>query len=98
MGQINVSQPVRTYRGTWGEMLAHSSDIPQTSEVEVTVFEAPPLQESDPTLALLESWIALAPTDPEEILLAEEDLREFKRNMNQPRKEGGARLLYPEVE
>jgi hypothetical protein len=54
--------------------------------------------EDDPTIALLESWIAEAPTDPEAIREAEEDLREFKRNMNLPRKESGARLHYPEVE
>lgn len=50
------------------------------------------------SIALLKSWIAQAPTDPEAIRAAEEDLREFQRNMNQPRKEAGARLLYPEAE
>ena len=52
----------------------------------------------DPTIALLESWIARAPTDPDSIREAEEDLPEFKRNMNLPRKETGARLHFPEVE
>ena len=52
----------------------------------------------DPTIALLESWIAQAPTDPETIREAEDDLREFKRNLNRPRKETGARLHFPEVE
>jgi hypothetical protein len=51
-----------------------------------------------PTMKLLQSWIDAAPTDPEEIRIAEEELREFKRNMNAPRKEAGARLLYPDVE
>ena len=51
-----------------------------------------------PTMALMKSWIANAPTDPEEILAAEADLLEFKRNMNLPRKEAGARLHYPEAE
>jgi hypothetical protein len=60
------------------------------------VFGPKPI--ADPTLALLESWIAEAPTDPEAIREAEEDLREFKRNMNLPRKEASARLHYPEVE
>ena len=50
------------------------------------------------SIALLQSWIAEAPTDPEEIRAAEEDLREFQRNMNLPRKETGVRLHYPEVE
>ena len=54
--------------------------------------------ENDPTLAYLKSRLAEAPTDPEAIREAEEDLLEFKRNMNIPRKEAGARLHYPEAE
>ena len=54
--------------------------------------------EPDPTIALIESWIALAPTDPDAIREAEEDLLEFKRSLNRPRKETGARLHFPEVE
>lgn len=51
------------------------------------------------SIALLKSWLEEDATDdPEEIHAAEEDLRKFKRNMNLPRKETGARLLYPEVE
>ena len=51
-----------------------------------------------PTMALMKLWLKNAPTDPEEMREAEEDLLEFKRNMNLPRKEAGARLHYPEVE
>jgi len=54
--------------------------------------------ENDPLMARIEELIAQAPTDPRAIQEAEADLREFKRNMNAPRKEIGARLLYPEVE
>jgi hypothetical protein len=97
MPQIDTHQPSKTLRGTWDEILAHSDEIPKTSEVEVRVFEPDPAAD-DPTVALLESWIAEAPTEPEAIREAEEDLREFKRNMNLPRKEAGARLHYPEVE
>ncbi|HEY3998580.1 MAG TPA: hypothetical protein VGO93_06925 [Candidatus Xenobia bacterium] len=50
------------------------------------------------SIALLKSWIAQAPTDPEAIREAEEDLLEFQRNMNRWRKEAGAQLLYPDVE
>ena len=71
------------------------------NRVEVQIEEpsepAPALNE-DPTVALLESWIAQAPTDPAAIREAEEDLREFKRNMNRPRRESGGRVPYPEVE
>ncbi|MBV9849162.1 MAG: hypothetical protein JO250_05680 [Armatimonadetes bacterium] len=64
---------------------------------------APPTQEvdsrQDATIALLQSWIAEDATDdPEEIRRAEAELTEFKRCMNAPRKEAGARLLFPEVE
>ena len=52
-----------------------------------------------PTMALIKSWLEQDATDdPEEILAAEADLLEFKRNMNLPRKEAGARLHYPEAE
>lgn len=95
---INTFNPSKTYRGTWDEILTRSSEIPKTSEFELRVFEPILSIETDPTIALLESWIAEAPTDPEEIRAAEDDLLEFKRNMNLPRKETGARLHYPEVE
>ncbi len=99
MAQLD-SQPNKTYRGTWDEVLAHRDEIPGTTEVEVRVFEP----KSEPkkqtaTMALMKSWLEEDATDdPEEIRAAEEELREFKRNMNLPRKEVGARLLYPEVE
>lgn len=51
------------------------------------------------SIALLKSWLEEDATDdPDEMRQAEEELREFKRNMNLPRKETGARLHYPEVE
>src|SRR5581483_10971129 len=102
MAQTETQQPSKTYRGTWDEILAHSDEIPKMSEVELRVFEPKPqtpITDDDPTIALLKSWLEEDATDdPEEIRAAEEELREFKRNMNKPRKEAGARLLYPEVE
>lgn len=92
------AQPRKTFRGTWDQILAHSDEIPRTSEVEVRVLESGLAIGADPTIALLESWIAQAPTDHRAIQEAEEDLREFKRDMNRPRKETGARLHYPEAE
>jgi hypothetical protein len=50
------------------------------------------------SIALLKSWIAQAPTDPEEIRRAERELADFKRNMNANRATAGERLPYPEVE
>jgi hypothetical protein len=98
MAQLDARPPSKTLRGTWDEILAHTNEIPRTSEVELRVYEPEPATDTDRSIALLESWIAQAPTDPDAIREAEEDLREFKRNMNLPRKETGARLPYPEVE
>ena len=50
------------------------------------------------SIDLLNAWIAEAPTDPIKIQEAEEELLEFKRNINLPRKQAGARLIYPEAE
>ena len=66
--------------------------------VEVEAVESPADPNSSASIALLRSWIAQAPTDSAAICEAEEDLRDFKRNMNLPRKETGARLHYPDAE
>jgi dimeric dUTPase (all-alpha-NTP-PPase superfamily) len=68
--------------------------------VQRTIAEKFPveLDENAQALRLIEQWIAEAPTDPEQIKEAEEDLREFQRSINQTRKEAGARLVYPEVQ
>jgi len=98
MAQLDAQQPSKTFRGTWDQILAQSSEIPKTSEVELRVFDTRPPHETA-TMALMKSWLEEDATDdPDEIRQAEEELREFKRNMNLPRKEAGARLLYPEAE
>jgi len=89
-------RPSKTFRGTWEHILNHSDEIPNAAEVEVRVFE--PVSLNDPSIALLELWLANAPTEAGAIQAAEDDLRDFKRHMNVPRKEAGARLHYPEVE
>jgi len=91
MARLLTDQPSKTLRGTWDQVLARSSEIPKTSEVELRVFEMP-VTDDDPTIALLESWIAEAPTDPGAIREAEDDLREFKRNMNANPAATGERL------
>ena len=98
MTDKKLHRPSKTLRGTWNEILARSNEIPKTSEVELRVFEEELTAENDSTIALLEAWIAGAPTEPNAIREAEEDLSEFKRNMNMPRKETGAWLHYPEVD
>ena len=51
-----------------------------------------------PSIALLQSWLAEAPTTPEGKAEAEADFAELKRNLNANRKAVGARLLFPEPE
>jgi hypothetical protein len=98
--QKSLRQARRTYQGTIEEVFSHRNEIPEGTPVELRVFDAPPVAPSDtPTMTLLRSWLEEDATDdPEEIRAAEEELRQFKRNMNRPRQEAGARLLYPEAE
>lgn len=122
MSRQTAPVPTKTFRGTWDQILAHRSEIPTSSEIELRVFETGAEEEARPaatnlnqshscegsatlvdpkaaaSIALLKSWIADAPTDLVEVRAAEDELEEFQRNMNQPRKEVGARLLYPETE
>ena len=95
--------------GTPQELASYLAQRPQgrfrlielSEEAEAPTKAASPLPDPQNarSIALLKSWLEEDATDdPEEIRAAEEDLREFKHNMNLPRKEAGARLLYPEVE
>jgi len=57
---------------------------------------APPVDaENAAAIALLKSWIAEAPTDPEEIRRADDDLNELMQNLNKNRIESGERPLFP---
>ena len=89
----------KTYRGTVDEVFSHRHEIPAGATVELKVFpkQTKPHHETA-TMTLLRSWLEEDATDDsDEITQAQEDLNEFKRNLNQPRKDAGARLLYPEV-
>jgi hypothetical protein len=86
--------------GIWDEVKLRDEEF-KGKHVKLIVSDGPIAaapEEQDPTIALLERWIAEAPTDPEVIREAEAALLEFKRNLNAPRKEAGARLLYPDAE
>ena len=52
---------------------------------------------NEASIALLRKWRASAPTDPQAIQEAEQDLQEFMDNINAERKRAGTRLVYPEV-
>jgi len=84
---------------------AEREGVPITDIIRKAVTNyLPPVDETEAqknaaSIALLRSWLNQAPTDPEAVREAEEDLREFKKNLNFARKEaGGTRLPYPEVE
>lgn len=105
MAQRDPNQLSKIYRGTVDEVFRHRAEIPIGATVELKVIEEFAAEDAplaDPkaaaSIALLRSWIAQAPTDPEAIREAEEDLREFKKGLNRSRKETGARLHFPEVE
>lgn len=59
-----------------------------------------PVPSADPenaaSIALLQSWLQEDATDdPNDIREAEEELKEFKQNINAARARAGARLLFP---
>ncbi len=97
------TEPTKTYRVTWDELMSRHHEIAPDAVLEVKVYEpetAPPAEtkltaETDPGIALLESWLADAPTDPEEIRQAEAERNEFLHNLNRNRIESGERPLFP---
>lgn len=72
-----------------------AGEIPATARVAVVYEDAETPQ--DPTLALIEGWLAEAPTEPAAIAQAEADLGEMQQALNANRQNAGARILYPSV-
>ncbi len=66
-------------------------NLPPVQPVETPAVDT----ENAAAIALLESWIAEAPTDPEEIRQAEAERSEFLNNLNKNRIESGERPLFP---
>ena len=52
---------------------------------------------NDPLIARLEAQIASAPTDPDDIREAEEDMNELMRNLNANRRATGERIPFPDI-
>ena len=69
-----------------------AGEIPDDARVTVTFQE-----EENPALALVERWLAEAPTDAEGIEEAEGDLLEFQQALNETWRAAGARIMYPDV-
>lgn len=79
---------------------ARKEGVSMNELVYRTIAEKFPVLRDEDTqaLRLIEQWIAEAPSDPEQVKEAEDDLREFQRAINQTRKEAGARLVYTGAE
>lgn len=101
---IDLPQPVEA-RIEEEAQKAGVSPIELVTGVVLEKFAPAPLNPEEQKLlnassiALLQQWLDESETQsPEEVCQAEEEARQFKRALNIPRKEVGARLLFPEVE
>ncbi len=100
MAQLDTHQPSKIFRGTIDEVLRHRDEIPAEAQVELRVWQEEPKpvldEKTKAAIAFLEARIAegLA-ADPDTKRQAEEELAEFKRNMNANRAATGERPVYP---
>ena len=105
--EIDMAQHI--HEGTPQELAPYLAQHPEGRFrlIELSEDTTEPVKNTTPladprnaaSIALLKSWLEEDATDdPEELRQAEEALKEFKRNMNKPRQETGARLIYPEEE
>ena len=78
---------------------AKRNGISAVELIQRTLAERYPVESDEDAnaLALIDQWIAEAPTDPQAQKEAEEDLLEFQRAINQTRQAAGARILYPDA-
>ena len=98
MGRLNTGQPSIIWRGTVDEVFSHRDETPVGATVELKIFDPQPQPvEETATMILMRTWLTQDATDdPVQLQVASQETSEFKRNMNQPRKETASRLLYPE--
>ena len=94
------SQPLKTYRVTWEELMRHRSEIAPDAVLEVKVYapEAKPVvsAKNAAAIAYLKQRIAEDATDdPEEIRQADAEVQELMENLNRNRIEAGERPLFP---
>ena len=94
------TEPVKTYRVTWDELMSRRSEIAPDAMLEVSVYEPEtPAQVSAKNaaaIAYLKQRIAEdAPEDPEEIRKADAEVQELIENLNRNRVEAGERPLFP---
>ena len=94
------SQPVKTYRVTWEELMSRRSEIAPDAVLEVRVYEpeaAPKVSaKNTAAIAYLKQRIAEDATeDPEEIRKADAEVQELMESLNRNRIEAGERPLFP---
>lgn len=94
------SQPVKTYRVTWDELMSRRSEIAPGAVLEVSVYEpetpAKVSTKNAAAIAYLKQRIAEDATeDPEEIRKADAEAQELMENLNRNRIEAGERPLFP---
>ncbi len=94
---MSTTQPTKTYRVTWDELMRRRDEIAPDAMLEVRVYppEVRRTAKNDAAIALLESWIAAAPTDPEEIRQADAEAQELMDSLNRNRIETGERPIFP---
>ena len=93
------SQPIKTYRGTWDELMSHCNEIAPGAVLEVRVYEPETASEvsvkNASAIALLNQWLAEDATDdPEEIRRADAEVNELMENLDKNRIEAGERSLF----
>lgn len=94
------SEPTKTYRVTWDELMSRRGEIAPDAVLEVKVYEPEaPVKisaKNAAAIAYLKQRIAEDATDDtEEIRKADAEVQEFMENLNRNRIEAGERPLFP---
>ena len=94
------SEPTKTYRLTWEELMSRRSEIAPGAVLEVKVYEPEALPQisakNAAAIAYLKQRMAEDATDdPEEIRKSEAEVQELMENLNRNRIEAGERPLFP---
>jgi len=94
------TEPTKTYRGTWDELMSRRHEIAPDAVLEVKVYEPETPEtvsaKNAAAIAYLKQRMAEEVTDdPEEIRQSEANLAELLHNLNRNRIESGERPLFP---
>ena len=97
---MDQSQPTKTYRVTWDELMIRRGEIAPGAVLEVRVYEPEARPEvsakNAAAIAYLKQRIAEEATNnSEEIRKADAEVNELMGNLNRNRIEAGERSLFP---